>query len=214
MPLIEASELSIRFDRHVVSLALQAAAELVACEDGPLVTVNLPPASLRSAALVGSVQTLLREHPLAAGRLVLELTEQGLADDPDRLAPSLLALKELGCQLAIDDFGTGASSLVRLRALPFDLVKIDQSFVRGVPAERVDTAIVKSTIELAHNLGMKTVAEGVETAATADAVTRLGCDKLQGWLFARAMPLDDLVDRYGLIGTGRASGLAASGGHD
>jgi EAL domain-containing protein (putative c-di-GMP-specific phosphodiesterase class I) len=97
-------------------------------------------------------------------------------------------------QLALDDFGTGYSSLSYLKRFPVDMVKIDQTFVAGVPAEPLDEAIVSAVVTLAHAIGMTVVAEGVEEPQQQTAITKLGCDMAQGYLFARPMPADAVVD--------------------
>ena len=196
LPIIEKSGMMSRFDVHVLSTAVAAASE-IAITDRPItVSVNLSPRSLLSPKLLVQLRELLAEHPLARERIVVEVTEQGLTNDFSRSLPVLESLRELGVRLSLDDFGTGGSSLIRLRSLPFDEIKIDRSFVNGVPGDGIDATIVKSTIELAGALGMSTVAEGVETLDQATALAAMGCTKLQGWAFSKAMPLDELFEEW------------------
>lgn len=202
LPLIDAGELAARFDRQVLKNAIEAASTLATGPGDISVAANLRPTSLWRPELLDEIRSLLSAKPRAHGRLVLEVTE-GLLDDPERMLPSMKELRTMGVRVALDDFGTGASSLIRLRALPFDFIKIDRSFVSGVPDNPTDTTIVKSTIDLARDLGMRTVAEGVESLTTADTLTQLGCDQLQGWAFAKAMPLDQLI---GLLESSKADG--------
>jgi EAL domain-containing protein (putative c-di-GMP-specific phosphodiesterase class I) len=114
----------------------------------------------------------------------------------------LVRLSELGVCLSIDDYGTGYSSLSRLRRLPVDEIKIDRSFVAHMDRERGDALIVQSTVELAHNLGLRVVAEGVETKAIWNALRELGCDYAQGYFLRKPMPPEDLCAWLGQAGTG------------
>jgi EAL domain-containing protein (putative c-di-GMP-specific phosphodiesterase class I) len=125
--------------------------------------------------------------------LCLEVTESALSADPDADASVLNQLRNLGVHLAMDDFGTGNSSLTALRRFPFDILKIDRSFVSGIGTGAEDSAIVAATISLGQALGLKTVAEGVETEAQAEFLVRNGCDELQGYLFGRPMPFSELA---------------------
>lgn len=197
LPLLENNALTARFDHHVLKTAVGCATSLASASPAEVkVSVNLTPRSLWSPQLLGELKVLFQENPLARGRLSIEVTEEGLFEEPERLAPILGSFKELGLDLSLDDFGTGASSLIRLRSLPFDTIKIDRSFVNGVPNDYTDTVIVQSTIELARNLGKKTVAEGVETMDQANALSAMGCDALQGWAFSKAVPLDELLEKH------------------
>ena len=125
-----------------------------------------------------------------ARRLCVEITESVLIDDVPGALAAFDGLKRAGVQLALDDFGTGYSSLSYLKRFPVDMVKIDQTFVAGIPAEPLDEAIVTAVITLAHQIGMTVVAEGVEQPHQQTAITRLGCDMAQGHLFAHPMPAD------------------------
>ena len=124
----------------------------------------------------------------ARSTLCLEITESVLIDDVPGALAAFDGLKRVGVQLALDDFGTGYSSLSYLKRFPVDIVKIDQSFVAGIPAEPLDEAIVTAVIGLAHDIGMTVVAEGVEDPRQHAAVSKLGCDMAQGFLFARPTP--------------------------
>ncbi len=122
----------------------------------------------------------------------LEVTETAVLKDPKRAHRALGQLRQLGALVAIDDFGTGYASLHTLRDIPADIVKIDQSFVADLYQSGRDRTIVRHTIDLAHELGMTVVAEGVETLAQIAILEDLGCDQAQGHVFARPMPLEDL----------------------
>lgn len=196
LTIIDNTGMTARFDRHILRTAVEAASELAASGRQINVSANLSPRSLWSPQLLVELRELLARHPLAHDRLVLEVTEQGLLTDFSRSLPILESLRDMGVRLSLDDFGTGGSSLIRLRSLPFDEIKIDRSFVNGVPGDGVDATIVESTIQLAAALGMNTVAEGVESMEQASALHEMGCRRLQGWAFAKAMPLDELVETW------------------
>jgi len=160
---------------------------------GLLMSVNLSVVQLRDPQLPDEVEQILENYGLKPGRLCLEVTESALSADPDAEASVLNRLRGLGIHLAMDDFGTGNSSLTALRRFPFDMLKIDQSFVSGIGTGEEDSAIVAATIALGQALGLKTIAEGVETEAQAAFLVRNGCDELQGYLFGRPVPIAELT---------------------
>lgn len=134
----------------------------------------------------------LQDSGCLPSSIVIEVTETALTHDLDGATATLRAIKELGVSIALDDFGTGYSSLVYLKHFPVDHIKIDQSFVGGLGVQPDDTAIVASTISLAHSVGVKAVAEGVETLEQLTRLRRMGCDFAQGYLFSRPLPLAEL----------------------
>ena len=142
---------------------------------------------------VDGVAARLRRHAIPPSMLTLEVTERVLANDLASARRSMVQLKNLGVVLSMDDFGTGWSSLLMLRTLPVDEVKLDRSFVSRAVDSDMDQAIVAKTAELAHALGLTVVAEGVETAQVLDRLTTLGCDQAQGWHVARPMAADVVV---------------------
>jgi diguanylate cyclase (GGDEF)-like protein len=156
------------------------------------VAVNLTADSLADTQILDSVETALRRHRLPPSQLVLEITEDSVIRDPARAIARLDALRATGVRLAVDDFGTGYSSLSYLRRLPVDEVKIDRSFVTGLGDGTGEATIVRSIIDLARNLGLDVVAEGVEDQAGWDHLARLGCDGVQGHHLARPMPAAEL----------------------
>jgi EAL domain-containing protein (putative c-di-GMP-specific phosphodiesterase class I) len=139
---------------------------------------------LLDRGLVEDVAVLLRDHRVPAAALELELTEATLMSDPERAQDVLLALHRLGVGLSIDDFGTGWSSLGSLQRLPVDEIKIDRSFVCGMASDCGAATIVRSTIDLARNLDLRVVAEGVEDEQARGRLAALGCDLGQGYLFS------------------------------
>ncbi len=153
------------------------------------VSVNVSARSLMDTSLAADVERLLAEHRVPADALTLEITESSVMADPPRSLLQLARLNEMGVRLAIDDFGTGYSSLSYLKRLPVNEVKIDKSFILGMASDPDDAAIVRSTVDLAANLGLEVVAEGVEDARTWEMLVRLGCDALQG--FYLSVPLSE-----------------------
>jgi diguanylate cyclase (GGDEF)-like protein len=154
-------------------------------------SVNLSALQLADPELIGQLQGVLERTGLPAGQLELELTESQLMDNPAAAQAQVSALKALGVQIAIDDFGTGYSSLAYLKRFEIDILKVDQSFVRGMLDDSADAAIVHAVIALGHTLGFKVVAEGVENLPTAQTLTALGCDELQGYCFSRPLNVAD-----------------------
>jgi EAL domain-containing protein (putative c-di-GMP-specific phosphodiesterase class I) len=156
------------------------------------VAVNLSASSLVDADLAQRVWATLRERGLPSEALELEITEDFLMGDRERARSILSDLRRLGIRVAVDDFGTGYSSLAYLRELPIDELKLDRSFVQPMGEDPRAAAIVRSTIELAHSLGMTMVAEGVEDGETAGQLAMSSCDKIQGFYFSKALPSDEL----------------------
>jgi EAL domain-containing protein (putative c-di-GMP-specific phosphodiesterase class I) len=154
------------------------------------VGVNISAVELRDPAFLAHVATVLRETGLDPRWLELELTESTLMQHVQSTVVALQTLKDMGVQLAIDDFGTGYSSLSYLRTFPVAALKIDQSFVRGITAAPVDTAIVRAVISLGKSLGHRVVAEGVETAEELTFLKEQRCDEAQGYYFSRAVAPD------------------------
>lgn len=151
------------------------------------VAVNLSARLLQDSALVGRITRCLDERGLRHDWLTLEITESAIMADPDTALKNVRALQAAGIRLSIDDFGTGYSSLEYLKNLPVSELKIDKSFVSDMIHDRRDALIVKSTIELAHNLGLEVVAEGIEDQATLDALAALGCEVAQGYFISRPL---------------------------
>ncbi len=144
--------------------------------------------------LVERVDAALRATRTPPGSLVLEITEGDAMGDADRNLAVLRALAARGVRLSIDDFGTGHSSLAYLDQLPVHEVKIDQSFVFRIATNPADSTIVRATVTLAHDLGLRVVAEGVENDLAKSLVTEMGCDLYQGYGLSRPMPADELLN--------------------
>ena len=178
------------------------------------VAVNISARQLSRSSLPQQIATILSRHELPAAYLELELTESATMFEPDKAARVLHELKAMGLSLTIDDFGTGYSSLSRLRNLPLSALKIDKSFVSSIAKNGSELAIARSTIALAHNLGMRVIAEGVETPAQWEALVANDCDEMQGYLVGRPTPADDALFRALSAGRLDLSGGACTPGGD
>jgi predicted signal transduction protein with EAL and GGDEF domain len=158
------------------------------------VSVNLSARNLLDEELPSRVQRLLGTTRLAPERLTLEITESAIMSDPARARQIVTEVDRQGVRISIDDFGTGYSSLGYLRNLPARELKIDRSFVSDMDRIKEDATIVRSTIELAHNLGLHVVAEGVERSEVWTSLVDMGCDFGQGYLFSKPLPANELTE--------------------
>ncbi len=190
IPLAERTGLIGDLGHAVLAAAVEQAASWHRAEPDRLfvVSVNLSPVQLRAPELVATFETLLRAAALPADRLLVEVTETALLDQAGRAAETLQGLVALGVAVAVDDFGTGYSSLTHLRTLPLSVLKIDRSIVAGVATHPRDETLCRALIGLAHQLGLRVVAEGVENQDQLRALQGLGCDLVQGFLLDRPGP--------------------------
>ncbi len=186
---------------HVLELALARCRRWLDQDIALSVAVNLSARCLTEPDLVERVRRALQRHGVPGELLTLELTEGSVVSDSVRGSTVLGDLHALGLRLSMDDFGTGYSSLSQLRQLPIDEVKIDKSFVLGMSTSQGESFIARSIIELAHNLGLRVVAEGVEDELTRNLLAQMGCDKLQGFLVSRPLP-EDRLESWLLARTG------------
>ena len=167
---------------------LEACRDAMSWPDDIRVSVNLSPAQFQHRDLAALVKEVLQESGLKANRLELEITEGMLLKNTERTLGALHRIRDLGVQIAMDDFGTGYSSLSYLRSFPFDTIKIDQSFVFGLGDNADADAIIRAVVGLGRSLGMRTIAEGVETSDQMNWLREQGCEELQGFLFSKPMP--------------------------
>ncbi len=193
IPVAEGTGIIIRLTERVLGMALGTMRGWLERDLAVPVAVNLSARCLLDASLPDLVARLLAEHGVPASLLRLEVTESAVMSDAARCMDVLQRLHELGVRLSIDDFGTGYSSMVHLRRLPVDELKIDRSFVLGMTTMPADAVLVRTAIDLGHNLGLTVVAEGVEELEHADALRVLGCDVAQGYHFARPMGEADVT---------------------
>ena len=161
---------------------------------GARMAINLSPVQFNRPNFLDTIRRTLARTGLPAERLELELTEGILMNDTESAIEVLKELRDSAISVSIDDFGTGFSSLSYLKNLPIDTIKIDRSFVQHVETSDDDAAIVQGVISMAHHLGLRVVAEGIETDAQREILTAYGCDILQGYFFARPMPITELTD--------------------
>ena len=190
LPLAERTGLIVPLGRWVLSRACeQFRAWQTADEPAPQVAVNVSARQLEDPQLADHVRSVLHDNAMADGTLTLELTESALLDGGDQALSVISRLQAAGAQLSLDDFGTGYSSLVHLARFPIAALKIDQSFVAGLGKDPKSEAIVSAVIALGNELGVRVVAEGVETDYQLQALTRLSCFAVQGFLLDRPRPM-------------------------
>ncbi len=193
IPLAEETGLIVPLGRWVLSETCRQAQSWARSAVGPSLSVNVSRRELQRPEFVHDVKRILEVWKVEPDRLELEVNEAGLMEDLGSARATLSSLKAMDVHVAIDDFGTGHSSLSRLDRLPVDVLKIDQSFIGSMCRRRRNLEIVRTIVRLAHNLGMKVVAEGVEAAQQLEELRAMGCDRAQGFLFSR--PLDGTAAR-------------------
>ncbi len=199
VPIAEDAGLIGALGEWVMRTACQTAASW---PDGIRVAVNVSPIQFANAALPGIVMNALAASGLEPERLELEITESAFIHEGEATDHMFMQLKTIGVRLALDDFGTGYSSLGYLKKAPFDKIKIDQSFVRGAAIKGSrNAAIVQSIVNLADALGMDTTAEGVETHDELELVRALGCSHIQGFIYGKGVPAEEVQQRFDLVGT-------------
>jgi EAL domain-containing protein (putative c-di-GMP-specific phosphodiesterase class I) len=164
--------------------------------DCPVVSLNLSPKEFRRPTFEQRLRFAVMQSGVAPELLCLEITESAAMVQVESVIERMRGLRELGIGFAIDDFGTGHSSLAYLKRLPVDSLKIDRSFVRDILVDPNDAVIVETIIAMAGHLGLKAVAEGVETEEVRAELAALGCRYFQGWLFGRAQPLAELLKQH------------------
>jgi predicted signal transduction protein with EAL and GGDEF domain len=198
---VENSDLLETFTEYIVDKALATAARLAKRGRAMPIAVNLSARSLLDPRLPRAVGALLRKHRVPGRRLLLEITETVVASELPGIQEVLAGLRALGVRLAVDDFGTGHASLAFLTRVALDEVKVDRAFVTQMDRSAEAAAIVRTTVELGRELGLRVVAEGVETAEQRERLGALGCTAAQGFHFAEPIPADVLLDRadQGLI---------------
>lgn len=158
------------------------------------VAINLSASDVIDPGLSMHIHELFETYGLSPDQLALEVTESAVMQDVDAATETLMALSQMGLTIAVDDYGTGYSSLAQIRRLPVNELKIDKSFVLKLDTQQEDLTIVRSTIEMGHHLGLKIVAEGVENSASAEILSHLRCDYLQGYWIAKPMPAEAITD--------------------
>ncbi len=193
IPLVERTALTRGITERVMRDALSQSAEWDMRGLDLAVSINITARNLEEPDLTERVERALRHHDLLPDRVEFEFTEGALLHNSGRSMQQLRDLRALGLRIAVDDFGTGYCNFSYLRQLPASVVKLDQSFIRTLPASAADQIIVRAMISMAHDLGYRVVAEGVERREVFELITELGADEAQGYWFSRPIPPDDLV---------------------
>ena len=188
LPIAEKSGIMRQLTIAVMHLALRQAAIWVEAGRNLTIAINISATNLQDTQFPDDVALILKQHKVPPATIELEITEPAIMSDPLRAIENIRKLNGMGLQIAIDDFGTGYSSMAYLRKLLVARIKIDKSFVMDMHQNENDEIIVKSTVDLGHNLGLTVVAEGVETQAAWDKLKALGCDSAQGYLMGRPIP--------------------------
>ncbi len=197
IPLAEENGMILQIGEWVLEKACQQLYQWnQACDQFGSLSVNLAGAQLRQPNLLNRIEQLLHQYDLAPGRLQLEITENFIMSQTEEALSVLHRLKTLGVQLAIDDFGTGYSSLSYLKRLPLDILKIDQSFVRGLPDDQHDAAIVRAIIALGRSMQLTVIAEGVETLEQQQFLADEGCEQIQGYLVSLPLRPEEFCSRF------------------
>jgi EAL domain-containing protein (putative c-di-GMP-specific phosphodiesterase class I) len=207
IPIAEQSGFIVAIGDWVLRQAVAQAALWHAQGRGLVVCINVSAVQFHRAGFVDRVAEALAQAALPPGLLELELTESILIQDAQEALLRLQALSRLGVKLAIDDFGTGYSSLGYLKRFPIDRLKIDRSFVRGLPSDASDAGIVHAIVNLGRALHLEIVAEGVETEDQRQFLLRTGCEQYQGFLFAPALDSASFEARLGLPGATQPADL-------
>lgn len=193
IPIAEYSGLIVSIGAWVLEQACAQLAQFRAAGiTGMRIAINVSMPQFRNPAFMAQIANALQRYEIAAGELELEITESVLMDDPEVMIQGLRKLKSLGVRISVDDFGTGYSSLNYLRRLPLDKIKVDSSFVRDLTTAG-GAAIAETIVHLGRQLGLVTIAEGVETLEQEVAMREMGCNEAQGYYFARPMPLEQLA---------------------
>jgi len=193
IPVAERTGLIIPLTLWVLQQALLQCRKWIEMGMDLSIAVNLTMWNLEAQELPEQIEGLLRDTGVSAANLELEITESSIMSDPQRVIRTLNQIRNLGVRFAIDDFGTGYSSFAYLTKLPVSCIKIDKSFVLNIESDRDNSVIVKSIIDLGHNLGLKVVAEGVETAQSKKLLKAFQCDEGQGYYFCRPVPSDAMT---------------------
>ncbi|KTG17502.1 MULTISPECIES: EAL domain-containing protein [unclassified Guyparkeria] len=193
IPILEKSGVIYRVTQWMIDEAVQLAKQFRVVGHPCPISVNIAADDILEHDLIGMIEATLNRHQGRADDLRLEITETGLITEPDRVRQALERLRQIGVECAVDDFGTGYSSLSYLSDFPVSTVKIDRSFVGKMGSHQRQHTIVRATVQLAHELGLRVVAEGAEDWDTVDTLRAIGCEVVQGFVYARPMPVAEFT---------------------
>ena len=194
IPIAEETGLIDVLTEQALTRALEELAPLFRANSRFYLSLNLSPMHILKSNLTERLLLILNQHHIKPAQLRLEITENTLLDDKSKAAKQLRALRGAGFKLLLDDFGTGYSSLTYLSHFPIDVIKIDQSFVRNIGQDSGNESIIRTIHTLAENLGLYSIAEGVETIEQIQFLNRIGCDDLQGYYFSKPTTADNLLN--------------------
>jgi diguanylate cyclase (GGDEF)-like protein len=199
IPVAEQSHLIVDIGRWVIRQACADLARLHAAGMAELqLNVNMAAREFMNASLPGEISIITRGAGIAPRHLCLELTEGMMMNHPEQVIPVMRALRDHGFRISVDDFGMGYSSLSRLKDLPISSLKVDRSFVRGLPDDHQDRAMVQTIVDIGRNMQLEVIAEGVETEAQLMLLRSLGCTLIQGYLTGRPISLEQLIEMHGV----------------
>lgn len=200
IPIAEECGLVVPLGRWVLDEAIRSCAEFNRRSAVPLrICINVSALQIQRPNFANEVSQILQDAGLAPGQLVVELTESALMQNPEQGSYAMEQLQRMGVGIAMDDFGTGHSSLTHMSVLPISMIKIDQSFVKNCATRKTDESIITAIITMGHALGLKVLAEGVETDEQARILQAQGCDEVQGYLYSRPVPAEQLLNLIGPI---------------
>ena len=213
IPIVEQTNLLRPMTLRIVRSAIETFASLHRAGLDLGISVNLSARNLLDPDIPRAIASMLRSSGLPSDQLTVEVTESAMMNDPERAIATLGELRDLGLHVSVDDFGTGHASLAYLKRLPVTELKIDKSFITHLANDSSDQSIVRSTIELGHELGLTCVAEGVEDEWTLEWLGAQSCDLAQGFLFSQAVPAEEFarlvrMDRLGALATDDSAGRA------
>lgn len=197
IPLAEQNSVIKPLTVWVLNKAMQQSVEFCRLSIDIPIAVNISASCLRDDSLVGYTKMLLEKNNIAPDRMIMEITESAMMQDPALGLNLLNQLNDMGIQISIDDYGTGYSSLAYLKRLPVNEMKIDRAFIKDMASDEDDKLIVSTTIEMGHKFGLRVIAEGVEDSETVELLKLMDCDQVQGYFYAKPMPIDEL---YAWIG--------------
>ena len=196
IPVAEQTGLIVPIGRYVIEQSLATLAKWQQLQPDLDISVNVSPRQFRDNGLVNFLAQMIEQKGIDARHLELEITEGVLMTGHKSIEQDLHTISQIGVKLAMDDFGTGYSSLSYLRKYPFNVLKIDRSFVSNLSAESTDFALIKATVAMADALGVKVIAEGVETQGQLPLLHEVGCDFIQGYLFGKPCQEAVFVEQY------------------